>query len=50
MQYKLQYYSKANLELVMECLNVIFDPLDQLCLIFTYGTPDVGPHKQRIEA
>lgn len=50
MQYKFQYYSKANLELVMEGLDVVFDSLDQLCLIFTYGTPDVWPHKQRIEA
>ena len=34
----------------MQRLNVIFDSLDQLCLVLSDGTADVGSHKQSIEA
>ena len=38
------------LELFVQLLNVIFDPLDELCLVLPNGAPDVGTHKQSVEA
>lgn len=40
----------TNLELFMEALNVILDPLDELCLVLPNGTTDMGTHKQGVEA
>ena len=38
------------LELVMQRLDVVFDALDELRLVFTDGSADVRPHEQRVEA
>lgn len=40
----------TNLKLVMQGLNVIFDPLNELGLVFPDGTADVRAHKQGVEA
>ena len=38
------------LELLVQFLNVIFHPLNQLCLVLTDGPTDVSPHKQGVVA
>ena len=42
--------SPANLELVVQGLDVILYPLNELCLVLPDGPADVGPHEQGIVA
>ena len=39
-----------HLELVMQCLNVVFHTLDELGLVLSDGSTDVSPHKESIVA
>ena len=39
----------TDLEFVVQCFNVIFHSLNELCLIFAYRSLDMWPHEQRVE-
>jgi len=39
-----------NFELLVQGLDVILHPLDQLGLVLADGAPDVGAHKEGVEA
>ena len=38
-----------NLERLVQGLNIVLDPLDQLSLVFADGAADVRPDEQRVE-
>ena len=43
-------YCHAHLELVVQTLDVVLDPLDELGLVLADGAADVRPHEERVVA